>query len=88
MSNWLMIARAVVLLIPIVYNAIKEVEIIFKELFPGEKKGAEKLEMVKGIIGEVGDVADESWPTIEKIINFFVGWFNDKGIFTTTEVKK
>lgn len=68
---------AILSIIPSIIEVIKMVE----ELLPESGKGAQKLALVKDIIGAVYEDIMDSWESIEKVVGVIVSWLNAMGIF-------
>lgn len=78
------IAKTVISLIPLVVQAIQVVE----AAIPGKGKGEQKLSMVRSIIEEVYDEADDLiepfeaiWTRLSRLVSRFVVIFNGDGTF-------
>jgi hypothetical protein len=78
--NWIGIAKAVFSLLPVIIDAIKALE----AAIPAEKMGAEKLNVIRGIIESIDAGASAVWPYLEKAVNIVVAVFNKLGVFKTT----
>jgi len=75
--NWIAIAKAILMLIPAIIEAIKAIE----AAFPNSGQGAEKLALIREIIEPINEEAQTNWPFIEKAISAIVNFFNKVGIF-------
>lgn len=69
--------RTVLLLLPAVVRAVKEIE----ALFPESGQGAMKLALIREALTDVADHSETLWPLIEKLISAVVRIFNELGIF-------
>lgn len=82
--QFLIIARTIVDLLPVIIDAMKAVE----AAIPGEGKGEQKLAMVRGILEGAYVAADDTanefeklWPAVARAIAGVVAAFNAAGIF-------
>ena len=82
--KFIAILRAIVELLPLVIQIIKQVE----AEIPGQGKGEAKLAAVRAILegaysiaSDLGVALSDLWPALEKTISGIVGAFNTAGIF-------
>lgn len=82
--KFLAILRAIVELLPLVIQIIKQVE----AEIPGQGKGEAKLAAVRAILegayaiaSDIGVTLSDLWPALEKTISGLVSAFNSAGIF-------
>lgn len=80
--KWLQVARAVLMLMPVLIAAIRAVE----EAIPGEGKGEQKLAQIRGVLESAHDSMSKSvvsfediWPVLETAIKNLVTAFNAAG---------
>lgn len=80
--KWLQVAKAVLMLLPVLIAAIRAIE----EAIPGEGKGEMKLAQIRGILEvshkNVGDALvefEDIWPTLLTVITNLVIVFNAVG---------
>lgn len=66
--------------IQILLTVIELVKVV-EAAVPEKGKGAEKLALVRKMLEEAVDVAQEYWPSIEKAIALFVKMANIAGTF-------
>lgn len=69
--------KLVLSLLPIIIQAVRQLE----ELFPESDRGAMKLDLIRRTIQNVYDISDNTLPLIEKMVNTIVDIFNKFGIF-------
>lgn len=69
--------KLVLSLLPLVIQAVRQLE----ELFPESDRGAMKLDLIRRTIQNVYDISDNTLPLIEKMVNTIVDIFNKFGIF-------
>jgi hypothetical protein len=82
--RFLVIARLIVSLMPILIAAIKQAE----EVFPESGNGATKLALVRGLLESAYTTAtdteatfDEVWPSIKRAVDSIVAAFNAAKVF-------
>ena len=80
-TGWFETLKMICAIIPDIIKIIKEIE----SAIPEEKRGQEKLSMIKTTVFAVSDDAAILWPTLEKIIAGIVGIFNFTGTFKKGE---
>ena len=78
------ILKLVIGLLPILIQAIKAVE----QAIPESGKGADKLELIKGVVQTAYDTSnklsvsfEQLWPTVSGTIQTIVKTFNNTGAF-------
>lgn len=69
--------KLVLSLLPLVIQAVRQLE----ELFPESDRGTMKLDLIRRTIQNVYDISDNTLPLIEKMVNTIVDIFNKFGIF-------
>jgi len=82
--RFLVIARLIVSLMPILIAAIKQAE----EVFPESGNGATKLALVRGLLESAYTTAtdteatfEEVWPSIKRAVDSIVAAFNAAKVF-------
>jgi len=80
--KWIQVAKAVLMLLPVLISAIKSIE----EAIPGEGKGEQKLAQIRSILEVAHSGMSKSivsfediWPTLEVAISSLVSTFNAIG---------
>lgn len=76
-------ARAVIMWLPILIQAMKAIE----EAIPGQGKGEQKLAAVRGILEGIASATNSAtfsalWPMLEGAAKVLVTTFNATGIFS------
>lgn len=76
-------ARAVILWLPVLIQAVKAIE----EAIPGQGKGEQKLAAVRGILEGIASATNNAtfaalWPMLETAAKVIVTAFNATGIFS------
>lgn len=84
MFQFAQILKIILGIFPSIIQAIKALE----ELFPQAGQGAVKLEVLKTVVQEASELADDLsvsfdqlWPAINNLVNGIVGIFNRTGLF-------
>jgi hypothetical protein len=80
--KWLQVARAVLMLMPVLIGAIRAIE----EAIPGEGKGEQKLAQLRAILEAAHDSMSKSvvsfediWPVLDTAVRNLVVAFNATG---------
>lgn len=69
--------RTILMLLPAIIRAVKEIE----EVFPESGMGATKLQLVRESLEVVVDGFGEIWPLVDRVIAVVVRVFNEIGLF-------